>query len=79
MAEELTQENFDEKIGSGLVAVDFWAPWCGPCKIMGPDYEEAGKASDATFYKLNAEDFPDIPPKYNIRGIPTVIFFKDKK
>ncbi|MCB5230558.1 MAG: thioredoxin [Candidatus Cloacimonas sp.] len=78
---ELNSENFDKEIGSGVTAVDFWAPWCGPCKILGPVLNEIaveleGKAKIA---KLNVDDSQEIALRYRVMSIPTVIVFKDGK
>ena len=59
------------------VLVDFWAEWCGPCKMIGPALEEISDelASQVTIVKLNIDDNPDAPAKYGVRGIPTMILF----
>ncbi len=61
------------------VLVDFWAEWCGPCKMIGPSLEEISDelAGDVKIVKLNIDDHPDTPSKYGVRGIPTMILFKN--
>jgi len=77
---ELTSKNFDEFIEEGNVIVDFWAPWCGPCKIMTPNVEEAAKALEGKvkFGKLNVDDQTEVAQKYEVMSIPTLVFFKNK-
>lgn len=80
MAVEFTDSNFNEKALSGGVAVvDFWAEWCGPCRLIGPIIEDLSKEYEgkATIGKVNVDDNPEISLKYNIRSIPTVLFIKD--
>jgi thioredoxin 1 len=69
-----------EVLGSSKpVLVDFWAEWCGPCKMIGPSLEEISEelGEKVTIAKLNIDDHPDTPGKYGVRGIPTMILFKD--
>jgi len=63
----------------GLVMVDFWAVWCGPCRIIAPTVEELAKeySGKVKVAKLNTDENPDIASRYKIMGIPTVMFFKD--
>jgi len=79
----VTNDTFDSVVlkANSLVMVDFWATWCGPCKIIAPVVEELAKeyAGKATFAKVNTDENADLASRYNIRGIPTLIFFKDGK
>jgi thioredoxin 1 len=78
---QLTNENFEEEVGSfaGTVLVDFWAPWCGPCRMVAPIVEELAKEyqGKAKIAKLNTDEAPDIAGRYGIRSIPTMLFFKN--
>ncbi len=71
--------NFDEVIKSGIVVVDFYADWCGPCKMLAPVMEELSDEMDgkATFLKVNVDDNQRLAQEYGITNIPSVIFFKD--
>lgn len=77
----LSDDSFETDVlkASGPVLVDYWAEWCGPCKMIAPILEEiAEEYSDRlTVAKLNIDDNSDTPPKYGIRGIPTLMLFKD--
>lgn len=78
MVEHLTMENFDEKTKKGKVVVDFYASWCGPCKMLGPVFEELAEENKGTqFYKVSTEDSPELAEKFAVSSIPCIIMFND--
>jgi thioredoxin 1 len=77
---ELTKENFESVVtGNSTVIVDFWAPWCGPCKGFAPVFERVAEANaDIVFAKVNTDDEQEIAAHFEIRSIPTLMVFRDQ-
>ncbi len=76
---ELTDDNFEATINEGVSMVDFWAPWCGPCRMIAPVIEELAEDFEGkvNICKVNTDEQQNIAAKYGIRSIPTILFFKD--
>jgi thioredoxin 1 len=74
-----TDSNFDSEKAKGVVLVDFWAEWCGPCRALAPTVDAIASDYDGRVIvaKMNVDENPDVPGNYAIRGIPTLLLFKD--
>jgi thioredoxin 1 len=79
MTRSLTEQTYDEALvaADGLVMVDFWAEWCGPCRAVAPVLEELASTSGITLMKVNVDENPGLAARYNVRSIPTILFVED--
>ncbi|MEQ3452578.1 thioredoxin [Enterococcus cecorum] len=80
MAKEITDATFSQEISEGIVLVDFWAPWCGPCRMQAPILDQLSQKYDETelkITKLNVDDNPQTAASFGVMSIPTLLFFKD--
>lgn len=74
---ELNDKNFVDETNKGIVVVDFWAPWCGPCRALGPIIEDVAERTNVKFGKVNVDENPELCAKFNISSIPFVAKLKD--
>ncbi len=76
---EITDAEFEEVTGKGVSLVDFWAPWCAPCRMQGPILEKVAErvGDKANIYKVNVDENPQNAMKFGVSGIPTLLVFKD--
>ena len=79
MTQALSETNYDEALAAadGLVMVDFWAAWCGPCRAVAPVLEQLADERDVTLMKVNIDENPGLAARYEIRSIPTILFVRD--
>jgi len=79
MAVTVTKDNFNETVSQGVSLLDFWAPWCGPCKMQLPIVEELAQElkGKATIAKVNVDEEPELASQFGVMSIPTLILFKD--
>ena len=69
--------NYDEEIKEGLVLVDFFATWCGPCNMLTPELEKLDKEAEIKILKIDVDEFPEIARRYHVMSIPTLLLFKN--
>jgi len=76
---ELSEAGFDTAVAEGLVLVDFWAPWCGPCRMQAPILAEVARSVEgkARVAKVNVDDCPELAARFGVRSIPTLVLLRD--
>lgn len=76
---DLTNDNFEATVNEGISLVDFWAPWCGPCRMLAPVIDELAEEFEgkANICKVNTDEQQDLAVKHGVRSIPTIVFMKD--
>ena len=79
MIKYLENENFDDEVKNGKVLVDFYADWCGPCKMLGVVLEEIAKEKDIKILKVNVDSHEDLSARFRIMSIPYIVLFQDGK
>ncbi len=81
MPKEINEQSFEEEVmkSKGMVIVDFWAPWCGPCRMLGPILEEVDKTGKVKVVKVNVDENQSLAALFGVSSIPTMVLFKDGK
>jgi len=78
--QDLTTGTFDDRVSDGLTVVDFWAPWCAPCRAMAPQFERAARLRPQyRFAKVNVDEHPELAGRFGVRSIPTLAVIRDGK
>ncbi len=76
----LTNENFEKELKDGVTLVDFWAPWCGPCRMLGPIVDQLStEMKTMKFGKVNVDEQPELSEKFEVASIPTILLFRNGK